>query len=97
LFVRFMRDSAVNPGMLDLGQAMFNAILFATHIEHMRRVSCGRSACVTRWESELDSTVGGNRVDLVGGRRDQNFEEVKAEFLPVFLTSCTKANLLDKP
>ena len=68
-------DLAIGPGMLDLGQPMFDAILLAAHIEHMCHVSCRRAVRVARRESELDPIVGENRVDLVGNRRDQSFEE----------------------
>ncbi len=63
-------DLAIGPGMLDLGQPMFDPILLAESIEHMSHVSCRRAICVARWESELDSIVGENRVDLVGDDRD---------------------------
>ena len=36
-------DLSVGPGMLDLGQAMLDPIFLASHIEHMRHVSCGRA------------------------------------------------------
>jgi resolvase-like protein len=68
-------DLAVGPGMLDLSQPMFDAILLAAHIEHMCRASCRRTVRVARRESELDPIVGENRVDLVGDSRDQSFEE----------------------
>jgi hypothetical protein len=68
-------DLAIGPGMLDLGQPMFDAILLAAHIKHMCRVSCRRAARVARRESELNPIVGENRVDLVGDSRDQSFEE----------------------
>lgn len=68
-------DLAIGPGMLDLSQAMFDAILLAVHIKHMCHVSCRRAARVTQWESELDPIVGENGVDLVGDSRDQSFEE----------------------
>ena len=68
-------DLAIGPGMLDLGQPMFDAILLAAHIEHMCRVSCRLAVRVARRESELDPIVGENRVDLVGDSRDQSFEE----------------------
>ena len=68
-------DLAIGPGMLDLSQPMFDAILLAAHIEHMCHVFCRRTVRVTRRESELDPIVGENRVDLVGDSRDQSFEE----------------------
>ena len=87
-------DLTIGPGMLDLGQPMFDAIFLAAHTEHVCHVSCRRAVCVARRESELDPIVGENRVDLVGNSRDQSFEEGGGWVLPVFLTSCTKANLL---
>mgnify|MGYP007000750092 CR=1 FL=1 len=36
-------DLTIGPGMLDLGQAMLDPIFLASHIEHMRHVSCGRA------------------------------------------------------
>jgi hypothetical protein len=66
---------AIGPGMLDLGQPMFDPVLLAAHVEHVCRVSCRRAVRVARWESELDPTVGENCVDLVGDGRDQSFEE----------------------
>ena len=68
-------DLAIGPGMLDLSQPMFDAILLAAHIEHMCRVSCRRTVGVARREGELDSVVGEDRVDLVGHSRDQSLEE----------------------
>ena len=80
--------------MLDFGQPMFNSILPAAHTKHMRHVSCCRTVRVARRESELDPVVGENRVDLVGDSRDRASRKAEAEVFPVFLTSCTKANLL---
>ena len=64
-------------------------------VEHVRHVSCRRAVRVARREGELDAVVGENGVDFVGNGRDQGFEEGRGRRpLPVFLTSCTKANLL---
>jgi hypothetical protein len=68
-------DLAVDPGMLDLGQPMFDTILLAAHIKHMCHVSCSRTIRVARRESELNPIVGENGVDLIGDSRDQSFEE----------------------
>ena len=68
-------DLTIGPGMLDLGQSMFDAILLAAQIEHMCRVSCRRAVRVSWWESELDPIIGEDRVDLVWDSRDQSFEE----------------------
>ena len=67
-------DLAIGPGMLNLGQPMFDPVFLASHIEHMCHVSCRRAVRVARRERELDPIVGENRVDL-GDSRDQGFEE----------------------
>jgi hypothetical protein len=66
---------AIGPGMLDLGQPMFDPVLLAAHVEHMRRISCRRAVRIARWEGELDPIVGENRVNLLGDSREQSFEE----------------------
>ena len=68
-------DLTVGPGVLDLGQSMLDAVLSATHLEHVRDVSRGRSVSVAGREGELDAVVGKDRMDLVGDCGDQRFEE----------------------
>lgn len=68
-------DLTIGPGMLDPGQAMLDPVFPASHIEHMRHVSCGRAVRIARWEGEPDPIVGEHRMDLVGDGRDQSFEE----------------------
>lgn len=68
-------DLAIGPGMLDLGQPMFDAISLVSRVEHMRHVSCRRTVDIAWREGELDPIVGEHRVDLVGDGRDQSFEE----------------------
>ena len=68
-------DLAIGPGVLDPGQPMLDAVLPATHIEHMRHVSRRRSVDIARREGELNAVVGENCVDLVGDSRNQSFEE----------------------
>jgi hypothetical protein len=68
-------DLPIGPRMLDLGQAMFDAVLLAVHIEHVRHVSCYRTIGVARRESKLDAVVGEHRVHFLGNGRDQSFEE----------------------
>jgi hypothetical protein len=53
------------PGMLDLGQPMFDAIFSAAQFEHLRHARCGRAVRVARSESKLDSIFGENHLDLV--------------------------------
>jgi len=68
-------DLTVCPRMLDLGQAMFDAVFLAADIEHVRHVSSCRTISVARREGKLDAIVGEHRVDFVGNGRDQSFEE----------------------
>lgn len=86
-------DLAIGLGMLDLGQPMFDAIFLASHVEHMRHVSCRRTVGIARREGELDPIVGEHRI-LWGPAAIRASRKAEAEVLPVFLTSCTKANLL---
>jgi len=85
-------DLTIGPRMLDLGQPMFDAVLSAAHIEHMRHESRRRSIGVARREGELNAVIGEHRVDFVGNSRDQGIRKAEADVLPVFLTNCTKAN-----
>ncbi len=59
-------DLVIGPGMLDLGQPIFDPVFLTSHIKHMRHVSCRRAVRVARREGELDPIVGEHRVDLVG-------------------------------
>lgn len=51
--------------MLDLGQAMLDPVFLASHIEHMRHVSCLRVVRIARQKGEPDPIVGERRMDLV--------------------------------
>ena len=51
-------DLAVCPRVFDLCQPMLDAVLPATHIEHVRHVSGGRTIGVARRERELNAVVG---------------------------------------
>ncbi|MDA9535300.1 hypothetical protein ACM41_03085 [Bradyrhizobium sp. CCBAU 21362] len=55
-------DLAIGPGMLDPGQPMFDPVILASHIEHMRHVSCRRAVRIAGREGELDPIVGEHRV-----------------------------------
>ena len=68
-------DLAIGPGVLDLGQSMFDAVLPAPHVEHVRDKGCGRSVGIAWWEGELDAIIGEDGVDLVGNRLDERDEE----------------------
>ena len=47
-------DLAIGPGMFDLGQPMFDPVLLAAHIEHIRHAFCRRAVHIARREGELD-------------------------------------------
>lgn len=55
-------DLAIGPGMLDLDQPMFDPVVLAAHVEHMRRASYPRADRITRGEGELDHVVGEKRI-----------------------------------
>ena len=87
-------DLAIGPGVLDLGQAVLDPVLFAAHVEHVCDEGCGRAVGVARREGELDAIVSEDGVDLVGNRLDQRDEEGEAVIRLAFSSSRTKANLL---
>lgn len=68
-------DLAICPRVLDLGQSMFDAVLPAAHVEHIRDKGCRRPVVITRRDGELDTIIGEDGVDLVGNRLDQRDEE----------------------
>ena len=68
-------DLTVGPGMIDFGEAMFDAILSASHVEDVRRIAGGWAIGLARREAELDTVVRQNRLDLVGNGSDKRDEE----------------------
>ena len=50
-------DLAVGPGMLDFGEPVFDPVLTATHVKHVRDVSGRRAIGVARRERELDAVA----------------------------------------
>ena len=66
-------DLSVGPRVLDFGQAVLNAVLAASHVEHMHHRGGCQSTRVARREGELDAIVRQNGVDLIGNRPDQGF------------------------
>jgi hypothetical protein len=72
LMVRFIRSTwPLVQRMIDLGEAVLDAVLAAAHVEHVGHVSCRRPVGVSRGIAELDAIVGQHGVDLVGYRLDQ--------------------------
>jgi hypothetical protein len=51
-------DLTIGPWVLDLGEAMLDTALLASHIEHVRHVTRRRTIGVSRREGELDAIVG---------------------------------------
>ena len=68
-------DLPVRPGMVELGEAMLDAIFLAAHREHVGHVSRGGALSVARRIAELDAVVGQDRMDLVGNGLDQGDQE----------------------
>lgn len=68
-------DLPIRPGVLYLGKAVLDAIVAASHVEHVRHVARRRPICVAGREGELDAVVGENGVDLVRHGLDQSSEE----------------------
>ena len=56
--------------MLDLGEAVLDAVFPASPVEHGGHVTRGRPVGVSRREDELDIIVGQDDVDLVWRGRD---------------------------
>lgn len=61
--------------MIDLREPVLNAVLAASHVEHVSHLSCGRRGCVARRIAELDAAVGEHGVNLARHRLDQGDEE----------------------
>ncbi len=63
------------PGMLHFSQAVLDAVLATTHIEHVCHVARCRSVGVARRERELDAVVGQNGMDPIGHCLNEGHEE----------------------
>ena len=74
----------VRPGMIELGEAVFDLVLLAPHGEHVRHVLSGCAIAIARREGELDAVVGQNRVDPIRNSLDQRFQE-RARRAPIRL------------
>ena len=66
---------SVRPRMVDLGEPVLDAVLVASHVEHVGHVSRCRPVGVARRKAELDAVVGEHGVDLIRHRLDQSDEE----------------------
>lgn len=67
-------DLTIRPRMVDLGEAMLDAVLPAAHGEHVGHVSSRRPISMAQRIAELDAVVGQNRVDVVGNGGDRGFD-----------------------
>ena len=68
-------DLPIGPGMLHFSQAVLDAVLATTHIEHVCHVARCRSVGVARRERELDAVVGQNGMDPIGHCLNEGHEE----------------------
>jgi hypothetical protein len=68
-------DLPVRPGMVGFGETVFDAVFATPHGEHVRHVSRRRPIAVPGQIGELNAVVGQHRMDFIGDRLDQSFEE----------------------
>src|SRR3954468_21469043 len=68
-------DLAVGPGMIDLGESVFDTVLAATQSEHVRHISRVRRICLSRWQTELAAIIGNTRRGFVGNVFHQGDQE----------------------
>ena len=61
--------------MVDAGEAVLDAILLASHVEHVGHVAGGGSVAVAQREAKLDAVVGQYGVDAVRHGGNEGFEE----------------------
>jgi hypothetical protein len=59
-------DPSIGPRVFHFRLAMFDAVLPAAHVEHVRHVLGGLPIGVVRLEGELDPVVSEDRVDPLG-------------------------------
>ena len=68
-------DLSVGPGMIDLGEAMLDAVLATAHAKHVGDELRGRAFGMARGKAERDAVVSQHCMDLVGHSCDQRGEE----------------------
>ena len=57
---------AVGPRMIDLGEAMLDAIFATAHGEHVRSEFGGRAICISGWQAKLNAVIGQNGMNFIG-------------------------------
>ena len=62
---------AVRPRMFGFCQPVFNTVLVAAQVEHMRDPLRCCSIAITRWMTELAAVIGQDRMDFVRNGIDQ--------------------------
>jgi len=68
-------DLPVGPGMVGLGEAVFDSTKETEPVEGMATKACGGSLAVLGKVGELDTVVGEHGVDAVRNGFDERFEE----------------------
>ena len=68
-------DLTVGPRMIDLGEAMRDSVLSASHAEHMCCIGRSRTVRVSRRQTKLNAVVGENRMDFIRDNFNERDEE----------------------
>ncbi len=71
-------DLTVRPRMTDLGETVLDAVLLASHVEHVRHISSRWPVGVTWREGELNAVVGKHRMDFVRDGFDESDEKSRS-------------------
>ncbi len=86
-------DRAVGPRMVDPGEAMLDAILAATYVEHVGQEARGRAIGIARGQAELDAVIGQHGVDAVRHCFDERDEEGRGAAVVGFLDQLHEGEL----
>jgi hypothetical protein len=70
-------DLPVGPWMIDLGEAVLDAVFPTAHGKHVGHEPCRWTIGVARREAELDAVAGQDGVNLSGNSCDQIDEEAR--------------------
>jgi hypothetical protein len=68
-------ELTIRPGVIWLGEPIFDAVLAADLVEAVHPIARGPAVAVARQVCELDPVVGKHRMQAIGCRGDQRFEE----------------------
>lgn len=78
----------VGPWMLDFGQAVFDAVFAAAHVEHVGHVPSRGTIGIAGWKGELDTVVGQHRY---GSCRERQRSGRPGRPKPMSVRSCGQA------